>query len=409
MNARPLHPDAAVMAKTGPWGRVTGHCTPAFAPVAEAFVTNFAERGEVGAGVCIDHKGQRVVDLWGGRVAPEPDAPEWQADTLTCVFSCTKAATALTVHSLVAENVLDLDIPLARLWPDFGAQGKDTITLRHVLDHKAGLPVLRDPVKADCLLDPAYMAGRLAAEAPFWDPGSRIGYHPFSFGYLVAEVVLRATGKTLGSVFRDRIAGPLSVDVHIGLPPEDEPRVAPTLLWRPGPDMAPSAFFAAARKPGTIQNLFVFNHGRWASQGVNTREGRAAENGAAGGMASARGLCALMGAVLPDRAPSLGLTAEQIAALGQPTAETPRDETLLRSMRFGSGFMLSMAEDMPGNGSFQVRPGAFGHIGAGGAAAFADPALGLAFGYAMNRQGPGLLANPRGQALIDAACLAGSA
>ncbi|MFN6977146.1 MAG: serine hydrolase domain-containing protein, partial [Gemmobacter sp.] len=398
----PLHPDARAVIATGPWGRIEGHCAPSFAGVARAFAANFSDRGEVGAALCIEHDGLRVVDLWGGRVAAEQDAPAWQADTLTCIFSCTKAATALVVHMLVADGVLDLDVPLADGWPEFAAQGKGRITLRQVLDHSAGLPVLRAPVKADCLLDHGYMASRLAAEIPFWEPGSQIGYHPFTFGYLVAEVVLRTTGKTLGTVFADRIARPHGVDFHIGLPPQDEGRVAATILWRPEPGMAPSAFFAAARTPGTIQNLFVFNHGTWATRGVNTRGGRAAENGAAGGLASARGLCSLMRMTLPAGAADLNLTPAQVGAFGRPTAETTCDATLLRPLRFGSGFMLSMTEDTPGDGSFRIGPTAYGHIGAGGSIAFADPATGLAFGYAMNRQGSGLLANSRGQGLIDA-------
>jgi CubicO group peptidase (beta-lactamase class C family) len=351
----------------------------------------------------VAQRGLRVVDLWGGRVGAAPHDAPWSADTLVCVFSATKAAAALTVHALAAAAALDLDASLADLWPAYAAEGKGGTTLRMVLDHSAGVPVLRDPVKADALLDHAYMAERVAAEAPWWEPGSRTGYHPFTFGTILAEAVLRATGLPIGTVFAERIARPLGIDLHIGLPEAEEARVAPSILYRPPRDAAPSAFIAAARRQGTLQNLFAFNHGTWATRGVNTRDGRAAGNPAAGGMASARGLCALFAAVAtPAAAARIGLDTAQVASFACATSATQRDATLLQPTRFGPGFMLSIDGRRAGADSFVIGSGAFGHVGAGGAAGFADPDLGLAFGYAMNAQGPGLLMNARGQALVDA-------
>lgn len=387
----------------GPWGAVTGHCAPGFEGVVRAFADNFSARGEVGAGLCVLRDGRRVVDLWGGRIGPAAADRDWGPETLACVFSCTKAAAAITVHVLAAAGRLDLDAPVAALWPAFGAAGKGTVSLRMVLDHTAGVPVLRDPVKADAVTDHGYMAERVAAEAPFWEPGTRTGYHPFTFGTILAEAVLRATGETLGAAFARLVAAPLGIDVHIGLPEAEEPRVAPTILHRPGRDAPPGTFLAEAKRAGTIQNLFVFNHGTWATRGVNTRAGRAAGIPAAGGMASARGLAALFGAVAtPAAAAALGLGAADIAGFGHATSATRRDAVLLVPTRFGAGFMLAMPRQGAAGPGFVIGPRAFGHVGAGGAAGFADPDLGLAFGYVMAGQGPGLLLDSRGQALVDA-------
>jgi CubicO group peptidase (beta-lactamase class C family) len=273
-----------------------------------------------------------------------------------------------------------------------------------VLDHQAGLPVLRASVTADALMDHAYMAARLAEETPFWAPGSRTGYHPFTYGFLIAEVVRRVTGQTLGQVFASRIAAPGDVDLHIGLSEADEARVAPTILWKPDRAAAPNAFFQAVKRQGTLQNLFAFNHGTWATRDVNTRRGRAAENGAAGGMASARGLCSLLAPLLaPDGLARLGLRRDQVVGFSHASAETTRDEILLQPMRFSTGFMAAIDARAHGGDSFLIGPRAFGHVGAGGSITLVDPEKVLALGYVMNAQGAGLLANPRGQSLIEAA------
>lgn len=380
---------------------ISGHCDDRFAPVAEAFAHNFAEHGEVGASVSLVVEGRLVVDLWGGLTAP--DGAPWQRDTVHVVFSCTKAATALCIHLLAARGALDLDAPLTAIWPELRA-AQAGATVRMMLDHTIGLPALRDPVKVDCMTDAAYMTARLEAEAPFWTPGTRQGYHALTYGFLLGEVVRRVTGQSLGAFFAEQIAGPLGLDFHIGLPAEHEARVAPVIPHRPPKGAPDTPFMVAAKTPGTATNLFVFNSGDWATRGVNTPAGRAAEIGAAGGVGNARSL-AQMFAALVEGGGKLGLTPDRIAGFATCSAATHCDETLRAPTRFGPGFMLTMDNRHPNRGGDGLILGAqaFGHIGMGGSLGFADPAAGLAFGYTMNRLGAGLLLNERGQALVDAA------
>ena len=380
---------------------ISGYCDDRFAPVADAFARNFAERGELGASVALVVDGRLVVDLWGGLTAP--DGTPWQRDTVHVVFSCTKAATALCIHLLAARGALDLDAPLTAIWPELrAAQAGGTV--RMMLDHTIGLPALRDPVKPDCMTDTPYMVARLEAEPPFWTPGTRQGYHALTYGFLLAEVVRRVTGQSLGAFFADNIAAPLGLDFHIGLPAAIEPRVAPVVPHRPPKGAPDTPFMAAAKTPGTVTNLFVFNSGDWPTRGVNTPEGRAAEIGAAGGVGNARSL-AQMFAALAEGGERLGLTPDQIAGFATCSAATHCDETLRAPTRFGPGFMLAMDNRHPNRGGDGLIIGAqaFGHVGMGGSLGFADPAAGLALGYTMNRLGAGLLLNDRGQSLVDAA------
>ncbi len=282
-------------------GAVEGHVSSGFEAVADTFVRNFAEHGEVGASLCVQRDGETVVNLWGGSADPEAGRT-WEADTVVTVFSCTKAATAFCAHLLAERSQLDLDAPVTGLWPEYAAAGKERTTTRMMLDHTSALPACREPLKPDCLLDWDYMCGKLAAEAPFWQPGTRSSYHAVTFGYLVGEMVRRASGKSLGQYFAEEIAGPLGIDYWIGLPEEFEPRVAPVILYRPGRDEPRTPFMAEAVKRGTPSNLFIFNHGDWMAGGVNTREGRAAEIGAAGGVTNGRGLAGLFAAMVSEEA-----------------------------------------------------------------------------------------------------------
>jgi CubicO group peptidase (beta-lactamase class C family) len=384
-------------------GVIEGNYTPAFEGVYQAFRQNFDGLGEQGASVCISVGGETVVDLWGGVADPNTAAP-WQSDTVAVVFSCTKAATALAAHLLADRGALDLDAPVAAVWPEFGAADKGGVTTRMLLDHTAGLPALRTPLKPDCLLDWDYMTDHLAAEAPFWEPGTRLGYHAITFGYLVGEVVRRASGQSLGTFFQQEISGPLGIDFWIGLPESQEHRVAPITPYRFNKNDQEPSFIRAARTKGSIANLFIFNHGDWMSKGVNTRAGHAAEIGAAGGITNGRGLCGIFGALL-EPGGVLGLSAKTLTGFSETSSATHLDATLQMPTRFGPGFMHAMDNRRrPGGGdSVILGSRAFGHVGAGGSLGFADPEAGLAFGYVMNRQGPGLLLNERGQRLVDAA------
>lgn len=381
---------------------VYGHFDPAYAPLARAFARNLATGGETGASVCVYVHGRCVADLWGG-IADPSDGHPWQRDTVSVVFSCTKGATAALIHMLVARRVLDLDLPVAHWWPAFAANGKAGITLRMVLNHTAGLPALRAPMPRDCLLHPDLIARHLESEAPFWEPGTRLGYHAITFGQILAEVVRRATGQSLGTLFRDLIAAPLGLDFSIGNPGPAEARAAPIIPFTPSRSAPPTPFLQALTTPGTPTNLMLMNCGDWSWRGVNTPEGRAAEIPAASGLTNARGLAGLYAAIIAPDNP-LGFRPGQIAAFARPEAETGACATLLAPMRFGPGFMLAMdhAALGPPAESLPIPEGAFGHVGMGGSVGYADPARGLAFAYTMNRLGGGFLLNTRGQSLLAA-------
>jgi CubicO group peptidase (beta-lactamase class C family) len=387
-------------------GRIEGEVAPGWEPVAEAFLANFRERGEAAASVHLRLRGEVVVDLWGGAAA---DGTVCGRDEVQVLFSCTKAASAVVLHLLAERGTIDLDAPAAEWWPELAAEGKESLTPRMILDHTAGLPAFREPVPADLLVNQEEAAARLAAQAPFWEPGSRTGYHALTYGVLLGELVRRADGRSLGRVFAEEVAGPLGLDLHIGLPESEEGRVLPIAVRRPSPEDPETPFTTAATTRGTITNLFVFNSGDWATKGLNTREGRAAEIPSAGGIGNARSLAGLFDALMAGRV----LKPETVAGLSRCSSATHLDATLRTATRFGPGFMLAMEDRRKGGSgeALRIPPGAFGHTGAGGSLGFADPESGLAFGYAMTRMGFGLFLNPRGEALLEAAraCLARAA
>src|SRR5256714_7566642 len=183
---------------------IAGECADRFAGVRHEFARNFAERGEVGASVCITVDGETVVDLWGGAADPATGRA-WEQDTIGVVWSCTKGATALCAHVLASRGELSLDAPVAEYWPEFAKNGKDAITVRMLLAHQAGLAALREPNPEAGYCDWDLIAGRLAEQQPLWEPGTRHGYHALTFGHLVGEVVRRVTGRTIGAFFHDEI------------------------------------------------------------------------------------------------------------------------------------------------------------------------------------------------------------
>lgn len=385
-------------------GRVEGYCEAGFEAVLDAFTANFTEDEECGASLCLIRDGAVVVDLWGGLVAP--GGADWQEDTISIVFSATKGATALCAHLLVDRGQLDLDATVATYWPEFAAAGKDKATVRMLLDHSVGIPSLRQPAPKERVYDWDYMAARVAAEEVFWPPGIRNGYHSVNFGWTVGEVVRRITGQTLGAFFRDQVAAPLGLEFWIGLPEEHEPRVAPiiTRKLKLGAD-APPFLKRAMEDPNSLQALFLRNSADFILKGCNTREGRAAEMPAGNGVANARGL-ARMYAPLANGGAAFGVEfigREAIDRMAEVAMATHEDATLMVPTRFSLGFMKSMDNRGVGLEGVIMGSGAFGHVGAGGSLGFADPDCGLGFGYTMNRMGPGLLLNGRGQALVDAA------
>lgn len=381
---------------------VHGSCEPKFQAVREEFERNFQERDEVGASVCVTLDGQTVVDLWGGQANADTGAA-WNEDTLSIVFSSTKGATAICAHILASRGQLDLDAPVATYWPEFAQSGKENIPVKMLLNHQAGLPAVRDPLPQGAYADWELMVNTLAKQEPFWEPGTRNGYHALTFGWLVGEVVRRASGKSLGSFFRDEIAGPLGLDFWIGLPEDKEPRVAPMIAAEPDPN---SRFFQEVAKPGSLQSLVLLNAGGYMDE-VDTRAAHAAEIGGAGGITNARGLAGMYEPLaLGGKKGAVELVnAATLARMGRVSSSTGRDAVLVMPSRFALGFMKTMdnrGEPAGVQDSVLTSEEAFGHVGAGGSFGFADPKAGMSFGYTMNRMGAGASLNERGQSLVDA-------
>jgi len=386
-------------------GTIEGTCDPRFRQVADEFERGFRERGEVGASVCVHHEGRVVVDLWGGIARLDTRTP-WTRDTVSIVFSCTKGATALCAHVLASRGEIDIEAPVAEYWPEFAANGKADATVRMMLDHSVGLPACKTPVKPNGCYDWDYMVETLANEEPFWKPGIRNGYHMVNFGWTVGEIVRRVSGRSLGTFFREEIAEPLGLDFWIGLPEEHEPRVAPILQPLPEPGEPLSRFTQTVlMEPQSISSLSLLNTGGFDP---NSRAGHAAEIGGGGGISNARGLAGLYAPLANGG--SLGsvtlVDRKQLARMGEVSMATHEDATLLIPTRFALGFMKSMDNRKRARGdrdSVVLSSPAFGHVGAGGSIGFVDPREGLSFGYSMNKMGPSILLNPRGQALVDAA------
>jgi len=376
---------------------ISGSCDPQFTSVLAEFRANFAERKEVGASVSITHHGRTVVDLWGGIAKPETQEP-WTRDTVSIVYSCTKAATALCLHMLVDQGRVTYETLVGDIWPAFATNGKEATTVGMMLAHTSPVPQLTETIKPGGLTDWDYMTALIAAEPAHWEPGTRQGYHGLTYAWTVGQIVRLVCGMPLGEFFKKHVAGPLDLDFHIGLPESEEPRVAPMIAPDPAEINFGSAFFrAATTQPGSLPHLFLTNQG---DADFNSREIHAAEIGSANGISNARSLAAMYGP-LANGGGAL-VSADRVHRMGRVSAATHSDAVLCQPMRFAMGFMTSTDNRASGGDSLILGESAFGHVGMGGSIGFADPAQGLSFGYTMNRMGAGILLNPRGQSLIDA-------
>ena len=385
-------------------GQVEGSCDARFSSVLDAFVTNFETRGEVGASCAITLEGMTVVDLWGG--LREPGGKPWDKDTISCVFSSTKGAMSLCAHMLADRGQLDLDAPVTKYWPAFGQNGKENARVSMTLDHSVGVPHIREVQKPGAFYDWDHMVGVIEREAPFWEPGTRNGYHAVTLSWTVGELVHRAAKKRMGKFFQDEVAKPLGLDFWIGLPEEQEHRVAPMIQAMPTPEAMQSRFFMKAMSDhASPSHLFMRD---FMAFNPNSREGRAAELGAGNGMTNARGLAGVY-APLANRGALNGkhlVGKDTLARMGRFAMGTHQDGTLMIPTRFALGYMKSMDNrHLSGTDSASclLSDSAFGHVGAGGSIGFACPETRMSFGYTMNQMGLGLLLNDRGQSLVDEA------
>lgn len=375
---------------------IHGECAPRFARVREVFEAGFRAGKEVGAAVAVVHDGETVVDLWGGWADQARTRP-WERDTIVNVYSCTKAMAAVCAHQLVERGRLDLDAPVAEYWPEFGQRGKSKIPVRWLLSHRAGLACVRETLPMEALYDWTMITEALAAEEPNWEPGTAHGYHAVTFGWLVGEVVRRIDGRSLGTYFREEIAKPLGLDLHIGLADAEHHRVA-EMSMIPTDEVDPHGANLAQvimSDPESMAARAFLNPPSMAL-GVNNPEWRRAEIPGANGHGAARDLARVYGALAQGGGDILSPAG--VARCAQEQSHGP-DLVLQVTTRFGLGYMLPQER---ADARFGTSQRAFGHPGAGGSLGYADPDTRIGFGYVMNRMGPHILLDPRATALVEA-------
>lgn len=382
---------------------VHGHVEEGWGKVADAFWANFeGNPGEVGAACCVYADGRPVVDLWGGLADRERNRP-WSEDTIALVASTTKGAAAICAHLLVQRGELDLEAPVAKYWPEFGAAGKGRIPVRWLLSHQAGLPVVDTPLTFEdaCAWQPVIRA--LEAQRPEWRPGTQHAYHSVTFGFLVGEIVRRITGKSLGTFFSDEVVTPLGLSAWIGLPEKQEGRVArieyaaPFTMEEMTAGMIEAtgldadtviAWMNAVWGPNSVQARAGELGGAFDLSGsyMNTRAFRAAELPFGNMFTNARSLARMYAATVSE--------VDGVRLLNPSTVERMTAVQTEKTRMHG----LPRELEVPANRSFYMSlgfwracppmplagPGSFGHPGSGGSIGFADPDAGVGFGYVPN-------------------------
>ncbi len=387
---------------------INGTVVSGFEGVRDAFEQNFTQYGDQGGSVAVIVDGETKVDLWGGFADPATNRP-WTRDTLALVYSVTKGATATVANLLAERGQLELDEPVTKYWPAFGAKGKEKTTVRMLLSHRAGLPLVEAKLTREQVIAGAPVADALAAQAPIWEPGTSHGYHALTYGWLLNEVVRRATGRTVGSLFATEVAGPLGLDFYIGLPASAEGRVAPLINMVPPPPDALDAItdpdvkamimkiVGAMMDPNSLFSKVLSTNGALPTPDAatwNDPRVHQTEQPGANAITNARSL-ARMYAACVSHVDGVRLLSDSTLDDATKEQSAGMDEVLMSPSRFGTGFMLFS----PTNA--YLSPASFGHTGAGGAIGFADRDAKLGFGYVQNQLGGGVAGDPRSAGLID--------
>ncbi|MEU1575372.1 serine hydrolase domain-containing protein [Streptomyces collinus] len=378
---------------------VHGTVAEGFEPVRDAFVRNFETLGDRGAAVAVYRDGQKVVDLWGGTRDVDGTAP-WERGTAQVVRSATKGVAAAVLLLLHQRGQLDLDAPVGHYWPEFKARGKERVLVRHVLNHRAGLPVLDRPLTPQEALDPLKGPEAVAAQAPVWEPGTDHGYHALTYGWLLDELVRRVTGQGTGQWLASQVTGPLGLDLWLGLPESEAGRVGrvgrvegaePTGGLRARPKRSVTE---AYEDPASLTRRAFAAISPFPDQ--NDPAYRASALPATNAMATADGLARFYATLIGDTAGAARLFTPETVELARAEESAGPDRVLVVGTRFGLGYMLH------GSASPLLTPGSFGHPGRGGALGFADPETGIAFGYVTNGFRKTVTADPRAQGLVRA-------
>ena len=364
---------------------LAGTVASGFEGVAEAFLENFGSpdeggRGDVGAACCLHVDGEPVVDVWGGLADQATERP-WARDTIVIVFSCTKGVTAVAANQLIEAGLLDPDEPIARYWPEFAANGKGEIPVRWALSHRAGLAAVDAPhLTLDDIAawDPVVEA--IAAQEPNWEPGTKHGYHARSYGWITGELIRRVTGLMPGEYIAAEIVAPLGLDFLVGVPESEDARVATLYPARFDDPEIEQIVDQVLRDTTTLlgrvlggpAGLFGYDD-MW-----NTRRMRGAQMPSSNGHGDARSLSRMYAACL-DEIDGVRLLALETVRRACEVQSSGKDCVIGQPLTFGLGFGLSP--------TFGPTAGAraFGHSGAGGSVAFADPERNLSFAYVMNQ------------------------
>jgi CubicO group peptidase (beta-lactamase class C family) len=363
--------------------------------VLEAFQENYRAEDEVGSAVCVVQDGRTVIDLWGGWKDAARRDP-WQHDTIVCMMSVGKGITGMTFSLLLDRGLVSADAPVARYWPEFAQAGKETLPVRYILDHRAGLPIIEDPLWPGAIYDHDAICRALAAQAPLWEPGTIAAYHIHTQGFLMGEIIRRVTGKTVGTVLREEIAMPLDADYQIGgLTPRDEARCAEVQ-----PNMEARLFAAREAEATSLRGkVFVQNPAEPWPVTLQSHPWRVHEIASGNGHGNARGVARIYGAFA--RGGELGgvrlvspATVEQIRTEQHNITEVMQE----RPYHQGLGVLLNT----PAAVYMGPNPRAFGHHGIGGSLGFADPEKRIGFSYAVNRMHAVGTNGPRAARLIDA-------
>jgi CubicO group peptidase (beta-lactamase class C family) len=374
---------------------LNGNVDPKFEAVLDAFVQNYRSEDEVGSSVSVVLDGRTVVDLWGGwRDAAR--LREWQHDTLVCMMSVSKGLMGLAFSLLVDRGLVDIQEPVATYWPEFASNGKQTLPVRFILDHRAGLPFVADPLWPGAIYDHRATCEALAAQAPLWEPGSVAAYHIHTQGYLIGEIVRRVTGKTIGAFLRDELAAPLSADFMIGgMSAHDQARCAEVM-----PNMEARLFAAKETESQTLRSkVFVQNPAEPWPVTLNSSAWRESEIASGNGHGNARAVARIYGAfarggeldgVRLTRPPSIEAMIAEQHNMTELMQERPYHQAL--------GVLLNTPEAV----YMGPNPRAFGHHGIGGSIGFADPDARIGFSYAANRMHAVGTNGPRAARLIDA-------
>jgi CubicO group peptidase (beta-lactamase class C family) len=350
-----------------------GFTTEKFAAIRAMFDANLASGADIGASVSIRVGDETVVDLWGG-YADEARTKPWVEETIVNVYSTTKTMTALTALLLADRGLIDFDAPVAKYWPEFAAGGKARVTVANIMSHASGLSGWKEPVTKQDLYDWHPAVEKLAAQEPYWEPGTATGYHAVTMGFLVGEVIRRVTGKSLGTVFREEIAQPLGADFWIGLPPSEDGRVAELI---PPPDG--TGLDANLDAMNEIQRNWIVNP-RFAVEDTLTRGWRGAELGASGGQGNGRSI-ALVHTILANGGVANGkrFMSEAGCRKALELQIEGTDLILTTPLRMGLGFGLA-GDLMPFLNKSTMFWGGYG-----GSIAIVDLQNRMSFGYAMNK------------------------